>query len=285
MKFYHQAIQQISGELGAALRNIPDALAKQVLEIRLRANWSPVLTLRDKPFLLQKPILSQEQLQYLLEVLCGYSIYSWQESICKGFITLDGGHRVGIGGKVVLQQEQIIGVHPITSLNIRIARDIPQQFSPIVKDMVLNRQEGLVVAGAPASGKTTFLKQAISLLSNAEQRVCIVDERCELAAGKLPLHCDLLQNCSKAEGLLWAIRGLAPQVIVCDEIGAEEDAQAVCMAANAGARLIVSIHAVNQIQLLKRPTCKKVLDTGAFSTVIFLDNGSKVGQVKEVVEL
>ncbi len=285
MRFYQQVIRQIPGELGQALAGVPDSVAKQVQEVRLRAGLPPVLTLPQAPFVLQTPILKQQQLQYLLEVFCGYSVYSWQESICKGFITLEGGHRVGIGGKAVLQEDKIIGVYPITSLNIRIARELPRQFSSAVKDIVLHGQEGLVVAGPPASGKTTFLKQAIGLLSNAQKRVCIVDERCELAVGELPLHCDLLQNCNKAEGLIWAIRGLSPQVIICDEIGAEEDAKAVCMAANAGARLIVSIHAANQQQLKKRPACKKILDTGAFSTAVFLGSGTQVGQVKEVIDL
>ncbi len=284
MKAYQQAAAQIPGELGRSLRCIPDSLAQQVLEIRLRAGLPPVLTLRDKPHILQTDAPTVLQMQQLLEALCGYSVYSWQESIRQGYITLQGGHRVGIGGKIVQDSQKSIGVCPVLSLNIRIARDSVFPLSAQVKQQLLN-EDGLVVAGAPASGKTTFLKQAIQYLSEMGQRVCIVDERCELGSKRLPQHCDLLQNCSKAEGLLWAVRGLSPQVLICDEIGAEEDAQAVCVAANAGVRLIVSMHGCTKQQLLRRPPCRKVLETGAFSSLLFLGNGNALGKVQEVQQL
>lgn len=281
MKAYQQAAAQIPGELGRTLRCIPDSLAQQVLEIRLRAGLAPVLTLRERPYILQAEAPTVLQMQQLLEALCSYSIYSWQESIRQGYITLQGGHRVGIGGKIVQDTGKSIGVCPVLSLNIRIARDSSFFLSNELK-LRLQEQGGLVVAGPPASGKTTFLKQAIRYLSDMGQRVCVVDERCELSGTRLPQHCDLLQNCGKAEGLLWAVRGLSPQVLICDEIGAEEDADAVCVAANAGVRLIVSMHGCTKQQLLRRPPCKKVLETGAFSSLIFLGGGNALGSVQEV---
>lgn len=286
MNAYHQAVGQIPGELGRALQQLPDHTTDKVLEVRLRTGRPVVLTLKEKNLPLpQLPRPTIQELQQILEALCGYSVYSWQDSICKGYITLQGGHRVGIAGKVVTKQNTITTVQPITSLNIRIARETKFVLPLSIQELLLKKQNGIVIAGAPASGKTTLLKQLVWMFSEQGQRVCVVDERCELAGSGLPLHCDVLQNCSKAEGLLWAVRGLSPQILICDEVGAQEDAAAVVAAANAGVRLLVSMHGENKQQLFRRPFCRQVLETGAFSTIVFLQQGEKLGQIGEVIEL
>ena len=142
----------------------------------------------------------------------------------------------------------------------------------------MKKQNGIVIAGAPASGKTTLLKQLVWMFSEQGQRVCVVDERCELAGSGLPLHCDVLQNCSKAEGLLWAVRGLSPQILICDEVGAQEDAAAVVAAANAGVRLLVSMHGENKQQLFRRPFCRQVLETVLFLPLYFCNKGKIWGR-------
>lgn len=284
MQSYRQAVEHIPGELGQVLQQVSDSLAQQVMEIRLRTGRIPVLTLKDKNFPLPcNSIPNAHTLQQLLETLCSYSVYSWQESIRQGYITLSGGHRVGIAGKAIRNAEIITGVQPITSLNIRIARQAPSTLPQAIQQLIATEREGIVVAGAPASGKTTVLKQIIWQISQQNRRVCVIDERCELSGGGLPLHCDVLQNCQKSQGLLWAIRGLSPQVLICDEIGDKEDAQAVIMAANAGVQLIVSMHGETKEQLLKRPTCRQVLETGAFSKLLFLQQGQHLGQVGQVI--
>ncbi len=285
MQAYRQAVGQIPGELGKVLAAVPAPLAGQVQEIRLRAGYPPVLTLAAGPHPLERPVQTPAGLQRLLEVLCGYSIYSWQESICQGYITLPGGHRVGIAGKIAQQQGKVLAVQPVTGLNIRIARNIQTTLPADLRRLLAEQTGGVVLAGAPGSGKTTVLRQVIGFFSRQGQRVCVVDERSELAGFAPPLHCDVLENCPKALGLLWAVRSLSPQVLVCDEIGGGQDAAAVCAAAGAGVRLVVTMHGETQSQLRRRPPCRRVLETGAFAYAVFLRGAREPGQVREVEKL
>lgn len=285
MQAYRQAAAQIPGELGRVLAGIPASLAGKVQEIRLRAGYPPVLTLPGGFHLLEKPVQTPAGLQRLLEALCGYSVYSWQESICQGYITLPGGHRVGIAGKIARQQDKVLAVRPVTGLNIRIARNIQTTLPADLRRLLAEQTGGVVLAGAPGSGKTTVLRQVVTFFSEQGQRVCVVDERSELAGFVSPVHCDVLENCPKALGLLWAVRSLSPQVLVCDEIGSGPDAAAVCAAAGAGARLVVTMHGETPDQLRRRPFCRMVLETGAFTHLVFLQGARQPGQVREVTGL
>ncbi len=284
MQAYRNAIAKIPDTLGAALRALPDHQAAQVTEIRLRAGRPPVLSRAVGPLVLEDcPGPTEAQLHGVLEALCGYSVYRYHQKIAQGYITLPGGHRLGLAGRLVKGVDGCT-VDPITSMNLRVARNVITPLCAQLR-MLLSDNGGILLAGPPGCGKTTVLRQMLAEVSAKGMRVCAVDERDELAASPLALHCDVLQGCGKAEGLLWALRSLSPQVLVCDEVGGAQDAAAICSAANAGVRLIVTIHAANTQALMRRPQCRQILQTGAFSHLVFLEGEQHPGQVKEVCAL
>ena len=281
MQAYRNAVSQIPDALGAALRALPDHQAAQVTEIRLRAGRLPVLSRAAGPLVLEGCSPPTEaQLHRVLEALCGYSIYRYHQKIAQGYITLAGGHRLGLAGRLVEGADGRT-LDPVTGMNLRVARQIRTPLCPQLRQLLAD-SGGILLAGPPGCGKTTVLRQMLAELSARGLRVCAVDERDELAGGTLPLHCDILQGCGKAEGLLWAVRSLSPQVLVCDEVGGTQDAAAICSAANAGVRLIVTMHAADAQTLMRRPQCRQILQTGAFSTLVLLEGEQHPGQVKEV---
>ena len=175
MDEYYRVVQALPEPLSDELRMLAPSYAPLVQEIRLRAGYPPVLTLPGGFHLLEKPVQTPAGLQRLLEALCGYSVYSWQESICQGYITLPGGHRVGIAGKIARQQDKVLAVQPVTGLNIRIARNIQTTLPADLRRLLAEQTGGVVLAGAPGSGKTTVLRQVVTFFSEQWQRVCVVD--------------------------------------------------------------------------------------------------------------
>ena len=133
------------------------------------------------------------------------------------------------------------------------------------------------VAGGTGSGKTTLLRSCIRALSENRQRVAVVDERLELAGAvhgvpqfDLGPCTDVLSGCPKGEGMLMLLRGMNPQVIAVDEITAEEDIRAMCLAANCGVGLLASIHAASVDELHQKPLWRELLRARVFRRCIVI---------------
>ncbi|MFR2562105.1 MAG: stage III sporulation protein AA, partial [Anaeromassilibacillus sp.] len=179
------------------------------------------------------------------------------------------------------------------SINIRIARQVYGCASAVLQAVGKNLREGVLIAGAPASGKTTILRDMARQLSSGlcgdVRKVAVVDERGELAGtyrgvpqNDLGPCCDVLDGYPKGEGILQAIRSLSPEFIICDELGGLADVEAAAQGLNAGVGMISSVHAGNVRELLRRQQAVSLLHTGAFGYVVLLEGSREPGRVAEV---
>ncbi len=226
--------------------------------------------------------------------LCGHSVYSHSDSIANGYISLSGGHRAGLCGTAVINGGRINGMRDISSICLRIASEHPKCAQGLCEALfpegqVLNG--GLLLVGAPCSGKTTMLRDIARYLTCGAERhkVVIIDERGEIAAmhkGTTPFascrYCDILDGFPKADGIIRALRCLSPQVIICDEIGSKEDISAIAECVNAGVCLISSIHAGSLQELSRRPTAIELLRSGGFTRIALLESGGQPGRLGQI---
>ena len=259
--------------------NKPLALTDGTATLFLEDNGRVLYSISDKAFR-----TTQRHLYDTFRRLCGYAVYSVENEVRHGYLTVKGGHRVGLCGTAVLTDGKLSAMSEVSSLNVRIAR----QVFGVAEDLIRRLypfQGGVLLVGAPASGKTTMLRDMARCLSLGVgcrmMRTTVIDERGELsgmchgiAANDLGL-CDILNGYPKGEGILQAIRALSPQVIVCDELGTDEDCQLAAQGFHAGAMMIASLHAPDYQALLHRPQAKKLLQTGAFRTIAMLQSSDR----------
>lgn len=294
------------GVPGSILQKIPEEVKEQAQEIRLRCGRPvTVCTGRRTWFLTGSgallpqdsdlcPVSGPGEMKELFRGLCAYSLYSHEREIRQGYLTLRGGHRVGLCGTAVMQNGEIVSVGEISSLCVRICRELPGAADELFRRIGLP-EGGLLIAGAPSSGKTTVLRDIARQLAGGKlgryYRVAVVDERGELGSSvqgqpqnDLGISCDLLSGYPRAEGILQAMRVLSPEYVLCDELGSEGDAQAVEAGMFAGAGMIASIHAGSRRELLSRPLCRRMLETGAFSRVVLLSGRESPGKIAEVMK-
>lgn len=304
MTAFLQAAEAVGGRIGALLLELPERLYEKTQEIDLRAG-RPVTLVCGREILFpdgcggvkefpakESPELSVAELAEILHRLCGYSVYSYQEELREGFLTLRGGHRVGVAGTAVVQGGMVSGVREVSSLNIRLAREKRGCATKLLSQMGGELRGGLLLAGPPAGGKTTFLRDLARQLSSGEagcriHKVAVVDERCEIAGSwrgepqnDVGVCCDVLSGCPKAVGILQAARSLSPEFILCDEVGTREEIEALTQGVHTGAALIATIHAGSLRELLSRPQTAALLQTGAFETVVQLGSREQPGSIQ-----
>ena len=218
-------------------------IEENLQEIRIRSKKPIILKLRQADIVIEYNVEQTEILQ-TLERLCNNSIYAYKNQICDGFITIKGGHRVGITGTAVIENEKVINLKYVTSLNFRIAREVLNCSNKILSQ-ILNIENNNVyttlIVSPPGKGKTTILRDLIRNISNGipslnfkGKTCCVVDERGEIAAmyqgapqNDVGIRTDIIENISKSKGMKILIRSMAPEVIACDEIGSKEDVEAI----------------------------------------------------------
>lgn len=277
-------------------------------EIRLRRGQYLLLRIRDRDYSVDVKghlhekleygyIVNEEDIYRSIASISDNSLYAFEEEISRGFITIPGGHRVGLAGKAIMDGTSIRTLKDFTGLAFRIAREIKGTSLPLLRHICTPTGEinNTLIISAPRCGKTTVLRDIARNLSRGGPwgpalNVTIIDERSELGGsyqGRVQLdlgpRTDVLDACPKALGMTMAVRALSPHVVVVDEIGRPEDVEAIYECINAGVAVITSIHARDIAEAGRRFRLKELLAQEAFKTLIVLSRRCGPGTVEEVV--
>lgn len=258
-------------------------------EIRLRVGQPLQITLGGKEKVLPGRRLTSEEIAMCFSCATEYSIHTYANSLCQGFFTLQGGHRVGVCGQTAVQSGQVLSFRCISSLNIRIARQLKGTASPELLAQ-LRQTDGIASAlflSPPGRGKTTLLRDITRQLSDQGIRTALADERSELAAlhngvpqFDIGQHSDVIDGCPKAEAAMMLVKTMSPQLLVLDEITSEADIRAAEYAAHCGVAVLASAHAWNWDDFQQRPLYRQLLDRNIFSRIFCLESDRHVVPIK-----
>jgi len=306
--------EQIMGYISDGIRNILCKIdfkrISTIEEIRLRAN---------KPLMIQNCcgdwfvkadgaltgtnadafVVSQSEIIRTLELMSENSIYAYQDEIKNGFITLKGGHRVGISGKVVMDGNSIKNIKEISGLNIRISKEVLGCSFKIIRQ-IINKNDicNTLIISPPQCGKTTMLRDIARAVSDGVDELCfkgvkvgIVDERSEIAAcykgvpqNRVGVRTDVLDGCPKSIGMIMMIRSMSPNVIITDEIGGQGDRDAVMKVLNAGVKIITSAHGYNISELKSRQEVIGLIEGKIFEKYVVLSGAEGPGTIEEIID-
>lgn len=280
----------------------------QVYEIRLRVHSPCMILYRgEEVFLGQSGVLTKEQgqaycvtgddIQETMEHIAGYSLYAYEEELRQGYLTVQGGHRVGIAGKAVMDGEHIRGMKYISYINVRLSHQVKGCASFV---MPYIRKENSIhhtlIISPPRCGKTTMLRDMIRQLSDGDSRhpgitVGVVDERSEIggcyhgvAQNDLGIRTDILDCCPKAEGMMMLIRSMSPSVVAVDEVGDYRDIHAIEAVIHCGAKLMATVHGDSIEDLQQKPLFERLMDEHVFERYILLQSRRRAGEVRAIFD-
>ncbi len=257
------AWKELLGVIPQRIREEVDRLGREdATEIRLRLGSPPELNLGTKRVMLSD-MVSREDLNYCVNTASRYSPWA-AATMASGYITICGGHRMGICGQAVVRDGQITGIREITSLCIRVAREFPG-----IAGALAEKTGSMLILGAPGWGKTTLLKDLIRQKVQKGSAVAVVDQREELFPGGGD-GMDVISGCSKAEGVDLLLRTMGPQVLAMDEITAKEDCDALQTAAWCGVELLATAHAASLADFLHRPVYEPLVRKNLFDHLVIL---------------
>lgn len=255
----------------------------ELAEIRLRAGRPCVSVNIFGEMRACSEKISAEDIAECFAEICRYSVYSFESEIAQGFITLDGGHRVGICGTAVMNGGKIASIKDISGLNIRIAHQRLGCADELYERVFSRELHSLLLGGKPLSGKTTMLRDLARILGE-RHRVTLIDSRGELSASSrgtpsfdIGINTDALCGVEKSDGIMLALRTLSPEIIICDEIGS--DGAAIEQAMFCGVKIVASAHADSIAQLKNRPATRDILPF--FERVAVLGERGKIIEYQE----
>ena len=242
-------------------------------------------------------IVTKEELRETMEYISRYSLYAFENELRQGFLTVEGGHRVGVAGKVIMDKDKVKNIQYISSVNIRVSHEIIGCADSLLPYITKNRQVcHTLIISPPCCGKTTLIRDLIRQISDGNRYVkgCSVggvDERSELggcylgiAQNHLGSRTDILDCSPKAEGMIMLIRSMPPQVIAVDEIGTSEDIHAIEYAMQCGCKLIASVHGLDMDEAKKKPVLGEMIRRRMFERYVVLGNGKHPGEIREIYD-
>ncbi len=303
----NQIVRLFSGNIRQRLeRNSLDY--GQVYEIRLRVHNPCMILYRGEEFFLgqgggltrdrrQAYCVTGEDIRETMEHIAGYSLYAYEEEIRQGYLTVQGGHRVGIAGKAVLEGERIRSVKYISYINVRVSHQIKGCATSLMS--YVRADAGIyhtLIISPPRCGKTTMLRDMIRQISNGDAQhpgltVGVVDERSEIggcyqgvAQNDLGIRTDVLDCCPKAEGMMMLIRSMSPAVVAVDEIGDYRDIHAIEAVIHCGCKLMATVHGDSIENLQQKPLFERLMNERVFERYIFLQCRKRAGEVRAVFD-
>lgn len=261
-------------------------------EIRLRTDKPMILTINNEEFFLNNRkiekrqneksyIVKEADIKETMEYITNYSLYAFNDELKKGFITVSGGHRVGICGKAIYENECIRTIRNIQSLNIRVSSQIigcGEDTAHFLQER--GRFKNTLIISRPGIGKTTLLRDLIRILSNGTggllgHTVGVVDERSEIAScylGKpqndIGIRTDVMDCCQKKDGMLMLVRSMKPDVIAVDEIGSSEDCRAIEYSALCGCNILATIHGTSIEEVLMKEGMRRLMEEKIFERYV-----------------
>ena len=280
----------------------------QVYEIRLRVNAPLIVIYQGQEYFLTREgefsreesqgcFVRAEDLKETMEYVSSYSMYAFEEEIRQGFITIQGGHRVGIAGKTVLEGDRIKSVKYISYMNLRLSHQIKGCASPILPYIIKNgRICHTLIISPPRCGKTTLLRDLIRQVSSGSPympgvSVGVVDERSEIGGSyqgipqnDLGIRTDVLDCCPKAEGMMMLIRSMSPEVVAVDELGDYEDIHAIESVIHCGCKLFATVHGSSVEDIKRKPLMQRLVRERIFERYIVLHHQDRAGRVKAIFD-
>ena len=271
-------------------------------EIRLREGKPLIFLYHDTEVIpgakARRPYLvTKDNIREMLEYISNYSLYACEQEMRQGFITIEGGHRVGLSGQAIMENGKVKNLKYISSVNIRVAHEMIGCADAVFPYIVCNRLLcHTLIVSPPGCGKTTLLRDLIRQISDGNEyikgcSVGVVDERSELggcylgiAQNHLGTRTDILDCCPKAEGMIMLIRSMAPRVIAVDEIGTSEDIHAIEYAMQCGCRLIASVHSLDMDEASKKPILGDLIRRRMFQRYVVLGQDHGPGKIREIYD-
>ena len=301
----HIEAQQIENLFAGNIRQLlmdAELNYDKLYEIRLRVGRPLFLTYDGGECFLRKPgqeqyLVTREDLKETLEYVTGYSLYAYEDEIRQGYISVQGGHRVGVTGKVVLDRGRIMGMKYISCINVRLAHEIQGCADKVMSYIRTEKWvANTLIISPPRCGKTTLLRDIIRQLSNGWANtpgltVGVVDERSELAGcyqgipqNDLGIRTDVLDCCPKHLGMMMLIRTMSPQVVAVDEIGSREDLETMEYVMNCGCKLFATVHGSSLEEIHRKPVLGRMVEEAWFGRYVILDRNGTPGHVAAVLD-
>lgn len=303
-----EVLEYLPKHIRQMVRKLPESVLAGIEELRLRLGKPLCISGCGVELFIgnegettaeQAYLVTEEDMRAALQMVCNFSVYSVEEELRNGFVTVNGGHRVGVCGRSVVEKGKVKTLKDISYMNFRVAKQIIGASDSVIGYLIRSPDSiySTLIISPPQCGKTTLLRDLVRRFSNGYERlrfkgmkVSLIDERSEIAAcsmgtprNDVGIRTDVLDGCPKAEGIIMMIRSMSPEIIATDEIGRKEDADAIVDAVNAGVKVVTTIHGSSIGDFLNKQDLTKI-KKGIFERYIVLSRKNGVGTLETVLD-